>query len=225
MMNYSKKIVMMLVTASCLLVACGPTPQQKLEEQQRLARELNDSINRLMMTGDSAKIFDALALNDQLLQLDTVRENQFRYYMQRVSMFYQLGRDADAFEIQEKAMLLLPEDNYDRLNYFAIKNEKLGNTEKAEFFFTMALEACNEALEHGAGKDALINKAAILYYQGKKDEAHKVIEDAYLQHQNDEDLKSMATGSGIWDEIEASTQKMKAIKLEQPAKTDSIHKH
>ena len=89
----------------------------------------------------------------------------------------------------------------------------------------MALEACDEALEHGAGKDALINKAAILYYQGKKDEAHKVIEDAYLQHQDDEDLKSMATGSGIWDEIEASTQKMKAIKLEQPAKTDSIHKH
>ena len=172
-MNYSKKIVMMLVTASCLLVACGPTPQQKLEEQQRLARELNDSINRLMMTGDSAKIFDALALNDQLLQLDTVRENQFRYYMQRVSMFYQLGRDADAFEIQEKAMVLLPEDNYDRLNYFAIKNEKLGNTEKAEFFFTMALEACDEALEHGAGKDALINKAAILYYQGKKDEAQE----------------------------------------------------
>jgi hypothetical protein len=52
-----------------------------------------------------------------------------------------------------------------------------------------------------------------------------VIEDAYLQHQNDEDLKSMATGSGIWDEIEESTKKMKAIKLEQPVKTDSIHKH
>ena len=107
MMNYSKKIMMMLVTASCLLVACGPTPQQKLEEQQRLARELNDSINRLMMTGDSAKIFDALALNDQLLQLDTVRENQFRYYMQCVKISSAITCSACPCSISWDAMLML----------------------------------------------------------------------------------------------------------------------
>lgn len=217
-MNYSKKIVMM-VAMSGLVVACVPKFPQDREAILRQAEQLNDSINRLMMTGDSAKIVDAMFLQEQLVQLDTIREHQFRYYMQRVTKLYELGRDTEAFTLQEKAMELLPEDNFDRLNYFGIKNEKLGLQDKANFFFTMALECCNEAFEHGGDVDALINKATILYYQGRKDDAHKVIEEAYLKHQNSKTLKSLATDPNLWKEIEASVNKMKSIKIEQP---DSI---
>lgn len=217
-MNYSKKIVMM-VAMSGLVVACVPKFPQDREAILRQAEQLNDSINRLMMTGDSAKIVDAMFLQEQLVQLDTIREHQFRYYMQRVTKLYELGRDTEAFTLQEKAMELLPEDNFDRLNYFGIKNEKLGLQDKANYFFTMALECCNEAFEHGDDVDALINKATILYYQGRKDDAHKVIEEAYLKHQNSKTLKSLATDPNLWKEIEASVNKMKSIKIEQP---DSI---
>ena len=217
-MNYSKKIVMM-VAMSGLVVACVPKFPQDREAILRQAEQLNDSINRLMMTGDSAKIVDAMFLQEQLVQLDTIREHQFRYYMQRVTKLYELGRDTEAFTLQEKAMELLPEDNFDRLNYFGIKNEKLGLQDKANYFFTMALECCNEAFEHGGDVDALINKATILYYQGRKDDAHKVIEEAYLKHQNSKTLKTLATDPNLWKEIEASVNKMKSIKIEQP---DSI---
>ena len=217
-MNYSKKIVMM-VAMSGLVVACVPKFPQDREAILRQAEQLNDSITRLMMTGDSAKIVDAMFLQEQLVQLDTIREHQFRYYMQRVTKLYELGRDTEAFTLQEKAMELLPEDNFDRLNYFGIKNEKLGLQDKANYFFTMALECCNEAFEHGGDVDALINKATILYYQGRKDDAHKVIEEAYLKHQNSKTLKSLATDPNLWKEIEASVNKMKSIKIEQP---DSI---
>ena len=217
-MNYSKKIVMM-VAMSGLVVACVPKFPQDREAILRQAEQLNDSINRLMMTGDSAKIVDAMFLQEQLVQLDTIREHQFRYYMQRVTKLYELGRDTEAFTLQEKAMELLPEDNFDRLNYFGIKNEKLGLQDKANYFFTMVLECCNEAFEHGGDVDALINKATILYYQGRKDDAHKVIEEAYLKHQNSKTLKSLATDPNLWKEIEASVNKMKSIKIEQP---DSI---
>ena len=217
-MNYSKKIVMM-VAMSGLVVACVPKFPQDREAILRQAEQLNDSINRLMMTGDSAKIVDAMFLQEQLVQLDTIREHQFRYYMQRVTKLYELGRDTEAFTLQEKAMELLPEDNFDRLNYFGIKNEKLGLQDKANYFFTMALECCNEAFEHGGDVDALINKATILYFQGRKDDAHKVIEEAYLKHQNSKTLKSLATDPNLWKEIEASVNKMKSIKIEQP---DSI---
>ncbi len=217
-MNYSKKIVMM-VAMSGLVVACVPKFPQDREAILRQAEQLNDSINRLMMTGDSAKIVDAMFLQEQLVQLDTIREHQFRYYMQRVTKLYELGRDTEAFTLQEKAMELLPEDNFDRLNYFGIKNEKLGLQDKANYFFTMALECCNEAFEHGGDVDALINKATILYYQGRKDDAHKVIEEAYLKHQNSKTLKSLATDPNLWKEIEASVNKVKSIKIEQP---DSI---
>ena len=217
-MNYLKKIVM-LVAMSSLVVACVPKFPQSKEVMLQQAAELNDSINRLMMTGDSATIVDAMFLQEQLVQLDTIREHQFRYYMQRVTQLYELGRDTEAFTLQEKAMELLPDDNFDRLNYFAIKNEKLGLQDKANFFFTMAIESCNEAFEHGGDVNALINKATIFYYQGRKDDAHKVIEDAYLQHQNSQTLKSLATDPSLWKQIEESVQKMKSIKIEQP---DSI---
>lgn len=217
-MNYSKKIVMM-AAMSGLVVACVPKFPLDREAILRQAEQLNDSINRLMMTGDSAKIVDAMFLQEQLVQLDTIREHQFRYYMQRVTKLYELGRDTEAFTLQEKAMELLPEDNFDRLNYFGIKNEKLGLQDKANYFFTMAFECCNEAFEHGGDVDALINKATILYYQGRKDDAHKVIEEAYLKHQNSKTLKSLATDPNLWKEIEASVNKMKSIKIEQP---DSI---
>ena len=131
-MNYSKKIVMM-VAMSGLVVACVPKFPQDREAILRQAEQLNDSINRLMMTGDSAKIVDAMFLQEQLVQLDTIREHQFRYYMQRVTKLYELGRDTEAFTLQEKAMELLPEDNFDRLNYFGIKNEKLGLQDKANY--------------------------------------------------------------------------------------------
>ena len=217
-MNYSKKIVMM-VAMSGLVVACVPKFPQDREAILRQAEQLNDSINRLMMTGDSAKIVDAMFLPEQLRQLDPIRAHHFRYYMQRVTKLYELGRDTEAFTLQEKAMELLPEDNFDRLNYFGIKNEKLGLQDKANYFFTMALECCNEAFEHGGDVDALINKATILYYQGRKDDAHKVIEETYLKHQNSKTLKSLATDPNLWKEIEASVNKMKSIKIEQP---DSI---
>ena len=204
----------MMVAMSGLLMACVPNFPPNKEEIQRQAAQLNDSINRLMMTGDSAKLVDAMFLHEQLLQLDTIREHQFRYYMQRVTSLYELGRDADAFTLQEKAMELLPEDNFDRLNYFGIKNDKLGLKDKADFFFNMAMESCNEALEHGAGPDALVNKATLLYYRGFKDDAHKVIEDAYLKHQNSQTLKSLATDPSLWKEIETSVNKIKSIKLE-----------
>lgn len=83
-MNYSKKIVMM-AAMSGLVVACVPKFPQDREAILRQAEQLNDSINRLMMTGDSAKIVDAMFLQEQLVQLDTIREHQFRYYMQRVT--------------------------------------------------------------------------------------------------------------------------------------------
>ena len=83
-MNHSKQILALLAMSG-LFVACVPKFPQDREAILRQAQELNDSINRLMQSGDSAKLADAMFLHDQLLQLDTVRDHQFRYIMQSVS--------------------------------------------------------------------------------------------------------------------------------------------
>ena len=217
-MNHSKQILALLAMSG-LFVACVPKFPQDREAILRPAQELNDSINRLMQSGDSAKLADAMFLHDQLLQLDTVRDHQFRYIMQRVTTLYSLGHDADAFTLQEQAMLLLPENNFDRLNYFGVKNDKLGLKDKSDFFFNMALEVCNEAMEHHGSTDALIDMITVLCYKGREADARQLIEATYLKHKDIPELKNLATDPSFWKQIEESVQKMKAIKLELP---DSI---
>ncbi len=108
------KHCLLFITLLAFVSCQQPAKNSYKEDKDRLSVLVQEGL----LHNDSAKLQQALLLSDSLLSIDTVSSDRYLLFHTQASVYAALGDVGNSMDSEEKAVLMMPADNIDRLAFF-----------------------------------------------------------------------------------------------------------
>lgn len=187
---YLTTIVFLLLIIS----SCNP-PNNQTDFSSNISKksisDLRDSadssLNSFYSKKDSLELSSALEINTQILQSD---QNTIKDFERQIEILNLLGMKDEAFYTEGDMLNKYKKNTVDQLIYKGIQCKLLNHKDSMNFYFTKALNECNQKLANSDSKEYAINKIEIYAYLNNKSEAWKVVNNIYEKSPNDQFWKN-----------------------------------
>lgn len=180
-----------------MLVACGGSnPPQKAGLYTQMIEAADSLMHEGLLAHDTVMLRKALAASESILRKDTLRMDRFRCYNNMSAIYLELGDTAMMLEWKEKAMALLPEDDLNRLVFYAMKYTVEGRKNYADSCLKKALRICNASLDRQYDVNVVLEKTEVLYCLRGEKTAREFLLEQYRLNPGDKLLKNLVED---WD--------------------------
>lgn len=177
----------------CIAMICFSCASAPSHDNERIdlseAKSLECSLQQAFLEGDSAELRKILSAADSVLLVDTVKNNRYKLFMLKSTIYRYLGEMDAAYNEEGYAIELLTENHVDRYVYYGEKARYYGNEDEAKTYFRHALKLCNEQLRQTYDRNNVINAVKLLILLEMKDSAQAFADKYIILHPKDNDLK------------------------------------
>lgn len=173
--------------------------------------EKRDSVATLLIqfqqVGDTALLTKGLALNSEILKMDTTRASLFYDLNTRIQLLGSLGRYKEAFLLKDK-VITKDTNNIDRVIYDAMRYDVAGKADSAQYLYFLAIKKCDDRLKDTLDINTVTNKLSIYTFQGKRKEVKLMLEELLKTSPDNEMLKSLNEDSDRLSEMNQHLRKV-----------------
>lgn len=186
-----------ILIAVLSIIGCSSKALEREPDPKLIA--LNDSIakvyQKILLSSRGGKLeFDTLQLRQMLALADTILKYDesgkllFSTYYNKNYIYQLLGERDNALAMVERAMLMKPEDDVDRMGFFAMKYHIEENKDSAQYYYDRCIDIYDAKLKKNFNIGVAASKAElILLFQGKE-AANAFLSDLKKQYSEDEKI-------------------------------------
>ena len=157
-----------------VITGCFSCSKDNIQKNRDLMK-LNDSAVSLLqkgqLEGDTTMVRKAILILDSVLSIDTIKSDRYRLHYIKVMAYNLIGGSIGADKEQESAIRLLPSNHIDRLMYYGEKFQKKNLEDSASYYFSHAIQQCDNQLTEKYDANIVVKKVQILLLQKGKEQA------------------------------------------------------
>lgn len=157
-----------------VITGCFSCSKDNIQKNRDLMK-LNDSAVSLLqkgqLEGDTTMVRKAILILDSVLSIDTIKSDRYRLHYIKVMAYNLIGDSIGADKEQESAIRLLPYNHIDRLMYYGEKFQKKNLEDSASYYFSHAIQQCDNQLTEKYDANIVVKKVQILLLQKGKEQA------------------------------------------------------
>lgn len=191
MMKYSTII---LLSFTLVMAGCFSNPKNSMQKNKDLMK-LNDSavwlLQKGQLDGDTTLIKKSIMILDSILSVDTIKSDRYRLHYIKVMAYNLIGDSIGADKEQESAIKLLSSNHIDRLMYYGEKFQKKNLEDSASYYFSRAIQQCDNQLAEKYDANIVVKKVQILLLQKKKEQALAYLSQMHNKYPHEDIINSL----------------------------------